>query len=80
MAPVVHAPDGGTFGHALCENPQGDVTDDERDVTCGDCLDVLEAPAGHPEALSAQRRDRMRKHGFTFTGASDVPSPAKEGQ
>jgi len=59
MRPVIHAPDGGIVGHALCENPRGDVTDYERDVDCPDCLDALD---GADIAL----RQRLRKHGFQF--------------
>lgn len=40
--PTIHAPDGGVFGHALCQEPTGDVSHRERDVTCGDCLDLVD--------------------------------------
>jgi len=42
MAALIHAIDGGMFGHALCEEPTGDSTTYERDVTCSDCLDIIE--------------------------------------
>jgi hypothetical protein len=41
--PVLHFVDGGIFRAALCEEPTGDSTDVEADVTCVDCLDILEA-------------------------------------
>ena len=59
MRPFIHAPDGGSFGHALCENPRGDVTEYERDVDCGECLDAL-------ERADVGLLQRMRKHGFQF--------------
>lgn len=43
MSTVIHAIDGGMFGHALCEEPTGDSTTFERDVTCGECCDLVEA-------------------------------------
>lgn len=47
MNPVVHAPDGGIACAALCEAPEGDTTTTELDVTCPDCLDLVEAlPTG----------------------------------
>lgn len=42
-APVTHAIDGGIFGHALCEEPTGDTATSERDVDCGECLDLIDA-------------------------------------
>lgn len=39
---VVHAPDGGTIPGSLCQEPTGDVSLHEREVTCPDCLDTLE--------------------------------------
>jgi hypothetical protein len=59
MRPPIHAPDGGIVGHALCENPHGDVTDYERDVDCPDCLDAL-------DEADVSLRQRMRNHGFQF--------------
>lgn len=61
MRPFVHAPDGGSVGHALCENPNGDVNNYEQYVDCPDCLDAL-------EAADVSLRQRMRKHGFQFLG------------
>jgi hypothetical protein len=43
MTTQIHAIDGGIFDHALCEEPTGDSTIYERDVTCLDCLDILES-------------------------------------
>jgi hypothetical protein len=57
MATEIHAIDGGMFGHALCEEPTGDTTDYERDVTCGDCLDLL-------DDLDEDHRDRLRQRGW----------------
>lgn len=42
MATVIHAIDSGIFNAALCEEPTGDSSARERDVTCGDCLDLVE--------------------------------------
>jgi hypothetical protein len=77
--PLVHAPDGGLLGHALCESPNGDVTDYERDVDCPDCLDALE---GADWGIC----QRMSAHGFQFLSpdwptrqagkASGVAAPA----
>ena len=39
---VTHAPDGGSIPRALCEEPAGDVSTHEDDVTCLDCLDPVE--------------------------------------
>ncbi|SHX98371.1 Uncharacterised protein [Mycobacteroides abscessus subsp. abscessus] len=39
---VVHAPDGGWIPGSLCQEPTGDLSIYEADVTCLDCLDVLE--------------------------------------
>lgn len=60
-APEIHAPDGGMFGHSLCQEPQGDVTDREQDVTCRDCQDELDDAA---PAL----RVRLARRGFQFRG------------
>ena len=64
MSAVVHAPDGGIVGGALCEDPNGDTTTNEPDVSCTACLDVLETrPPGnftrlarHTAELRATRR------------------------
>lgn len=40
---MIHAIDGGMFGHALCEEPAGDTANHEGDVTCSDCLDLVES-------------------------------------
>ena len=72
--PVIHAPDGGMFGHSLCENPQGDVTDYEQHVDCPDCLDALDRAA-------EELRQRMRDHGFQFRAArasGSAPEPSQE--
>lgn len=68
MSVKIHAIDGGIFGHALCEEPTGDSTDYERDVTCSDCLDLLEQI--DPELLI-----RMCKHGWAPIA---LPSWAQE--
>jgi hypothetical protein len=58
--PDVHAPDGGIVCGSLCENPTGDTTTLESDVTCGECLDILEElPAGTFEHL-ARRTAELR--------------------
>jgi hypothetical protein len=59
MRPPIHAPDGGAFAHALCENPSGDINDYERYVDCPECLDAL-------DAADVGLRQRLRKHGFHF--------------
>ena len=58
---LVHAPDGGIFRRALCENPEGDVTDYEQDVDCSDCLDTL-------EEAEPDLRSRMRAHQSAMAG------------
>lgn len=59
-APQIHAPDGGIFGHALCEEPTGDTTIWEHDVTCSDCLDLLEVSEQSWAQLTAEL-DRLRR-------------------
>lgn len=59
-APLIHAIDGGMFGHALCEEPTGDSTDYERDVTCSECLDLIER--AKPELIQ-----RMCRQGWAPT-------------
>ncbi len=39
---VIHAPDGGSIPHALCEEPTGDVSIRASEVDCPDCLDEIE--------------------------------------
>ena len=59
-APLIHAPDGGVLGHALCQNPTGDVTTTERDVTCPDCDDELEqGNTTFARLTAALRRDLL---------------------
>jgi hypothetical protein len=55
---AVHAIDGGMFGHALCEEPTGDSTTYERDVTCSDCLDLI-------ETMEPGQAARLRRAGWT---------------
>ena len=64
----IHAPDGGIAGHALCENPSGDVAGRERDVDCPDCLDAL-------EAASEELRERLGGHGFLFAPRRRAAGP-----
>lgn len=59
MAIVTHAPDGGMFDHALCEEPTGDTALCEADVTCSDCAYGVEQA---DEALIA----RLKRRGFRF--------------
>lgn len=59
MRTEIHAIDGGMFGHALCEEPTGDSTTYERDVTCVDCLDQIE------DGIDPEQLDRMLKRGWT---------------
>lgn len=56
MSTQIHAIDGGMFGHALCEEPTGDSTTYERDVTCSDCLDLLESEMDSDLLLRLRRR------------------------
>lgn len=42
MKIYVHAPDGGSIPAALCEEPSGDVADQEHGVDCPECLDQLD--------------------------------------
>lgn len=51
---VIHAPDGGMFMHALREEPTGDVSPRERDVTCIDCLNLVDT-AGQELMLKLNR-------------------------
>jgi hypothetical protein len=66
-APEIHAPDGGIVGHSLCQNPAGDVTEYERDVTCPECLSEL-------EQAGPELRIRMCKNGFTFAARQALPA------
>lgn len=68
MSTVIHAIDGGIFGHALCEEPTGDTTAWERDVTCSECLDLVEQ--AEPELLI-----RMCERGWS---PMTIPSWAQE--
>ncbi|MDM3927857.1 MULTISPECIES: hypothetical protein [Mycobacterium avium complex (MAC)] len=38
----IHAPDGGSIPGALCQEPTGDVSIVEDEVTCSDCLHELD--------------------------------------
>ena len=38
----IHAPDGGSIPGALCQEPTGDVSIVEDEVTCSDCLYELD--------------------------------------
>jgi hypothetical protein len=60
----VHAIDGGALRGALCEEPTGDSTDREREVTCPDCLDQLEE-TDWTDPRPASRASRLRRAGWT---------------
>lgn len=47
----IHAPGSSPVLERLCGAVAGDITDDPRSVTCGDCDDLLSAAAGHPSYL-----------------------------
>lgn len=53
-ASVIHAIDGGIFNHALCEEPTGDSTTYESDVTCSECLDLIDE--ADPDLMLRMRR------------------------
>ena len=58
---VTHAPDGGMFDHAVCEEPTGDTVFSEAEVTCIDCACKVEQA---DQILVA----RLERRGFRFDG------------